>query len=101
MAILLYVMRRFGIYKPTHYDVAKLLLENGAEVNAVGKFGRTPLHLASAAGCADFVKLLIKYDATVNVSDTFGYTPLHYAAAAGNLSILAEIIAEELIEVDE
>jgi len=81
-----------------HYDVAKLLLENGADVNVMGKFGRTPLHLASAAGCADFVKLLIKYDATVNVLDIFGYTPLHYAAAAGNLSILAEIIADELIE---
>jgi ankyrin repeat protein len=88
----------FGWYKPTHYDVAKLLLENGAcaEVNAMGKFGRTPLHLASASGCADFVKLLIKYDAKVNVSDIFGYTPLHYAAAAGDLPILAEIIEEEL-----
>jgi len=86
-----------GFYKPTHYDVAKLLLENGAraEVNAMGKFGRTPLHLASASGCADLVKLLIRYDAKVNVSDTFGYTPLHYAAAAGYLHILAEIIEEE------
>lgn len=75
-----------------------MLLENGADVNVMRKFGRIPLHLAPAAGYANFVKLLIKYDATVNVLDIFGYTPLHYAAAAGNLSILAEIIADELIE---
>mgnify|MGYP003319189623 CR=1 FL=1 len=36
-----------------HVDVAKVLIQNGADVNAVDKDKETPLHLAAVNGYVD------------------------------------------------
>ena len=65
-----------------HYDVAKLLINAGADVNAVEPvFGAVPLHKAVYNGRADITRLLIeqpKIDLNFQGS-TNGYTPLHDA----------------------
>jgi predicted component of type VI protein secretion system len=59
-------------------EVAKLLLTNGADVNAKAEdeFGRMPLHWAAAIGRGQFAELLVEAGADVNARDQFGYTPL-------------------------
>ena len=47
-------------------EVAKLLIDNGAEVNAKDEDGATPLHLAAQKNTAAVVKLLIDNGAAVN-----------------------------------
>ena len=67
-------------------DLAGLLLEAGADVDAATRIGAyTPLHLASEVGGSDVVGLLLEAGAeqTATTADVGGATPLHLAAGAG------------------
>ena len=70
------------------FEMVRLLIEHGADVNARGKYYDTPLHLASYSGCADTVRLLIKHGAEVNSEDQWHCTPLHLASLSGRAEIL-------------
>jgi ankyrin repeat protein len=66
-------------------EVARLLIANGADVNALSKksvrnVGMTPLHAALLSfHHKEMVDLLISRGADVNAGDTLKQTPLHYA----------------------
>ena len=53
-----------------HVDVAKVLVENGADVNAIDGFGQTTLHLAAFYGHVDVAKVLVENGADVNAVNT-------------------------------
>lgn len=71
-----------------HYEVAKQLIDAGADVNAVEPvFGAVPLHKAVYNGRADITRLLIKQP-KINLNfqgATNGYTPLHDALWHGHV----------------
>ena len=60
--------------------VVKYHLDAGADVNAKGRYGRTPLHYAATRGLKKIIELLIAQGADVNtkieVGDYKGQTPL-------------------------
>ena len=64
-----------------------LLLRAGADVNARGIIGATPLHIASQHGRSDAAKLLIAAGANVDQADHDGTTPLYVAAEKGNADV--------------
>jgi ankyrin repeat protein len=68
-------------------EIAKLLLEKGATVNAKDWLGWTPVMHASYYGRIDLVKLLMKKGADVNATSNTGWTPLMYAAYKGRVEI--------------
>jgi ankyrin repeat protein len=69
----------------TQPDKARLLVDAGADVDAISQLGRTPLIVASSAhGTASVVELLLAKGAAVNVADAVGVTPLIAAAAVDN-----------------
>jgi ankyrin repeat protein len=62
----------------TYIELAKLLIESGADVNVKGRNGSTPLHISLFS--TDLTKLLIESGADVNVTDYDGSTPLRIGA---------------------
>ena len=61
-------------------EVVKVLLANGAHIEAMIQGGATSLHLASQNGYVEVVKLLIANKANVEAVDKFGRTALFYSA---------------------
>lgn len=72
-----------------HADVVELLLDNGADINAVSKnnFTATPLQSALAMGWTDAARVLIARNANVNCRGEGGGSPLHEAAANGQIEM--------------
>lgn len=74
-------------YTPLHYaarkghvDICKILLQNGALIDAKTNSGQaTPLHKAAAAGKIESIKFLIHSGACVDEQDADGQTILHKA----------------------
>ena len=63
-------------------EVAALLLEKGAAVNAKDNDGDTPLHDAARSNAREVAALLLEKGAAVNAEDDNGLTPLHSAASS-------------------
>lgn len=57
--------------------LAVLLLDKGANVNAVDILDALPIHWAAASQSADIVAVLVSRGSKVNVRDKYGYAPLH------------------------
>lgn len=62
----------------------KLLLEKGADVDAVNAAGLTSLHVAASSGSEAIVALLWEHGAAVAPYDASGRSPLELAIAAGH-----------------
>ena len=60
-------------------DMARMLLERGADPNARQQAGFTPLHEAASNGQIEFAKLLLARGADVNAKSDAGKTALTYA----------------------
>jgi len=70
-----------------HKEIAQLLIDAGADVNAKGDVGWTPLHNAVNFGhpsATEVIKLLIAKGADVNEKNDHGETPLDWAKATGH-----------------
>ncbi len=78
-----------------HLDAAKVLLENGADVNATSpsRFANTALDAAVAGNRTDVVKVLLAAHGNPNVRSEGNATPLHKAAQHGNLAIVEMLVA--------
>ena len=77
-------------------EAVKQHLAAGADVNAKGERGSTPLHFAAWLGhkeIIEIVELLIANGADVNAKEEDGHTPLHLAAAWGQKEIAEVLIA--------
>lgn len=72
-----------------------LLLERGADVNAIEKrlFKRTPLLFAALSGNVELVQLLLRRHANVAAADYKGWSAVHCAAHVGSVEILRALVA--------
>ncbi|CAI5465501.1 unnamed protein product [Closterium sp. Yama58-4] len=74
--------------------VRRLIVVEGADVNARDKLNRTPLHLAAWAGHADVITLLCASKAAVNAAAADDTSALHFAAQKGHVSATRALLAE-------
>jgi ankyrin repeat protein len=75
-------------------NIAKLLIENGADIEAKDDKGWSPLLFAVQSYLPEMVKLLIGRGVDVNSHNDFGNTPLHEAltSSQGKGEIISELI---------
>lgn len=76
-------------------EIARVLIEHGANVNARASGDFTPLHESAASGRIEFAKLLLENGADVNARTTEGKTPLDYAREH-NRTEMVELLASTL-----
>ncbi|KAH8155387.1 uncharacterized protein LAJ45_00397 [Morchella importuna] len=69
-----------------HEVVVKLLLEYGADVDALDETSRTPLHLAATRGNEETARILMGSGADIDAKDGEGITPLRYAVTIDEFS---------------
>ena len=75
-------------------EVARQLVEQGADVSAADKYGTTPLHLACKEGHQEVARLLIEQGADVSAVDKDGTTPLHIASRNGHQEVARPLIEQ-------
>ncbi|KAK2753351.1 hypothetical protein FQN55_003480 [Onygenales sp. PD_40] len=83
-----------------HYDVVKLLIEKGANIECVERErNRTPLHMALSCNREDVVKLLIEKGANIEHVDISGYPPLAGAVGIGQEDVV-KLLLEKGVDVE-
>lgn len=73
--------------------VVKVLVDAGADVNALGPYRQSPLIGAASMGDPEVVKILLAGGADPNIPNEYGIAPLSVAAEQGNLEIVRILIA--------
>ncbi|HEX8997432.1 MAG TPA: ankyrin repeat domain-containing protein [Ktedonobacterales bacterium] len=76
-------------------ETARLLLEHGADANAVSQNAMrvAPLHSAVAAQRLDIAEDLLRAGAQVNAAQADDFTPLHQAAQNGQVAMIELLLA--------
>jgi len=72
-------------------EAAKILIENGADINRPSKDGTTPLMHATRTGQMDMVKLLTDHGARIDAENRSGHNALYYAIA-GKQKAIADVL---------
>jgi cytohesin len=73
-------------------EIASLLVEAGADVNARDKQGRAAIHYAAEARRTDLVTMLLDAGADIDARDSAGRTPLSVAYAQSDDELFAALI---------
>ncbi|XP_063100669.1 cyclin-dependent kinase 4 inhibitor C-like [Cavia porcellus] len=81
-------------------EIARILLENGADPNLKDPTGFAALHDAARAGFVDTVQTLVDFEADVNLEDGEGNLPLHLAAMEGHVAVVAYLLGHTGSKVD-
>jgi Ankyrin repeats (3 copies) len=87
-------------YTPLHFactpsinnEIVLLLLESGANSNALSTDKGTPIHQAALAGSVVKLEYLIQYGANLDIQDYRRKTPLHWAIDSNSLPTVTFLV---------
>jgi ankyrin repeat protein len=80
-----------------NYEIAKILIENGADINIVDNEGWTPLMRVASMGDKKITELLVQNDARIDIVNNFSETAIVHSAIANCTQCLKAIIDNRLI----
>ncbi|MGD1855710.1 MAG: ankyrin repeat domain-containing protein [Leptolyngbyaceae cyanobacterium] len=79
-------------------EIARLLIDHGADVNWIDGEGVTPLILASFKDHIELVQLLLDHGADPTVRDQWNQTALDYALRRGDSDPIAQLLRSESLD---
>ncbi len=74
--------------KSGFYDMVKMLLQNGADINKIQRDGSTPLHAAAFYGHFLVVGLLLEYGAKTDIKNTWKHTALEESHSTDIINLI-------------
>ena len=74
---------------------ARVLIDNGAVVNAIGEDGDTPLHRAVAARDIKMIVMLVSKGADPDIKNSYGNSPLSDAREARDPELIEALARSE------
>lgn len=86
------LLHRPEVSKKKYLKAVELIIRSGKPVDIRDDKGRTPLHIAAAAGHLEAVSLLLRHGADPNGTDDAGNTPVLLAIKAGSLGTMDRLI---------
>lgn len=81
-------------------EIAMLLIEKGANIQAVSNTGATMLQLAAGAGSARLVKYFLDHGANVQAKNGEGYTAIFYGAQSGSGEVVKLLLDKGAVCTD-
>lgn len=75
-------------------ECVRLLVNSGAEVDALTRFQSTPLHYASFVGSISCAKTLLEFGTDIDAKESWGQSPLMVAVKQGNLEFVKYILTQ-------
>ena len=78
-------------------NICSLLIENGADVNAINRFGQTALHNAAYYGHEYICRLLLKHGADPKIKDKDFQTPSKRAKSSADIKDEAQ--RESIVQI--
>jgi ankyrin repeat protein len=69
-------------------DVARLLLDRGADPDAAARYDLRPLHAVASRGDTAMADLLLRHGADSTLADSFGWTPVQVASHGPHTSLI-------------
>ena len=76
-----------------HAEMARLLIDNGADLDIANSAGETPLHWAAKEGQKEVLVIMIVHGANVNARTKSAWTPVRWAEAHGYKEIANILMA--------
>ena len=84
-----------------HFEIAEILLEQGADIHHTANDGMGCLHLACLKGDLKMVQKLLDMNIKIKGQDDLGKTELHYACESGNVDVVDVLLQLPGIEVNK
>src|SRR6267142_1077443 len=75
-----------------HVEVARFLVQHGADTTARDKHGQTPLYQASSVGHINLAQFLVEHGADATAQVEGGWTPLHGASSWGHIELVQFLV---------
>jgi ankyrin repeat protein len=79
------------------HEIIRLLIRNGAGIDAQDSDGETALHSAARAGDLDMVQLLISKKAKINVKNDEGRSALDFACGENHLEVIQYLLNHDAV----
>lgn len=87
--------------KSNYFNIVKLLVDSGVNINHRDPNGETALHVSARYGHIECAQILLSFNANPDLPEEyFGWTPTHIAAVDGHLNII-ELLVEAGADVNK
>ena len=80
-----------------HFDIVKMLVENGADLNGRGPSSMNPLSIAAKKGFTQIAEYYLAKGVSCHTTDDSGRTSLHHASTGGFVKITRALLANGAI----